>query len=221
MKNVKEKVELVLFELLVFVPFLFLKRISSDEKYVGFFVPWLVFSLLAGTVVFYQQIAEINKKDIRNIRIHKNIFSSMMKELLIFSVLYISYVLMLNLFLSKFELINFIIKTDITILSQAFKTETIERKIIITFFLLPLICQFILRRLPSTFIKNKAIFVVVTSIMCSLVVAFNLPHPLLYFLVYFPIAFYMEYRFAKTDNILVTFMFNLIINCSSVIILEF
>ena len=68
----------------------------------------------------------------------------------------------------------------------------------------PILEEMIFRFLPSIFLKNKIIYVVLTSIIFAGIHVIKDPNPVYYILFYILISFYLGYRYYKTKDILVT-----------------
>lgn len=78
----------------------------------------------------------------------------------------------------------------------------------------PILEEIIFRLLPSKFLKNKFLYVIITAVIFAGMHVVNDPNPLYYIWCYMPNALYLGYRYYKTRDIYVTIslhMFNNII----------
>lgn len=90
-----------------------------------------------------------------------------------------------------------------TNLEESFKLSPIFNSIFVIVFG-PILEEFIFRFLPSRFIKNRALYVIVASIIFAAIHVDNDPNPFYYIWVYLPDSFYYTYRYSKTKDIWVT-----------------
>lgn len=84
-----------------------------------------------------------------------------------------------------------------------FYSEPIYNSIIIII-IGPILEECIFRYLPSRFIKNKILYIVISSIIFAGMHVINYPNPLYYIWFYLPCALYFGYRYYKTKDLLVT-----------------
>lgn len=89
-----------------------------------------------------------------------------------------------------------------TSLEESFKTTPIFNSIL-AIVIGPMLEEFIFRFLPYTFIKNKSLYIIVSSIIFAGMHVIDDPNPFYYIWVYMPTSLYYTYRYYKTKDILV------------------
>lgn len=88
-------------------------------------------------------------------------------------------------------------------LEESFKVAPISNSIL-AIVIAPMLEEFIFRFLPYRFIKNKTLYVIISSIIFAGLHVIDDPNPFYYIWVYLPDSFYYTYRYSKTKNIWVT-----------------
>lgn len=68
----------------------------------------------------------------------------------------------------------------------------------------PMLEEYIFRFLPSKFIKNQLLYVLISSIIFAGMHVINDPNPFYYIWYYLPLSLYFGYRYYKTENLFVT-----------------
>ena len=220
MEKFKEKLGWIIALLVFFIPLLLIRKLNGNTNFMALSVIWIIFGLMAGVTMISQYSFEHMHSNL-NRRRKQPTYQKVIMEVLRFAGLFAAYVFVIAFILNKcnfsfIDSIEKIILSDFKQLSKAFMLEPVARRVLIPVLFLPIIGEFILISIPSNLIKNDKLLIWVISIMTSLAVCCNLPHPVLYFALVFPLAFYMGYRFIKSErNIFIPILFNIIVDCSA------
>lgn len=85
----------------------------------------------------------------------------------------------------------------------------------------PILEEFIFRYLPYKFIKNKILYVIISSFIFAWMHVFDDPKAFYYILAYLPDSLYFGYRYYKTKDLAVTFSIHSFGNLVAVILIAF